>query len=97
MKAKHSITLSKCNERAKDSSYESNPIKSDDYNENYEEAQNVHILPHSLNEMIKERSQSEGGEINHIRFGPQLKLQKGSYQHSLMEEQHISDSHPSRY
>ena len=33
--------------------------------------------------------------INHIKFGPQLTLQEGSYHHSLMEEKHMPDIHPS--
>jgi hypothetical protein len=35
--------------------------------------------------------------INRIRFGPQLTPQEASYHHSLMEEQHMADGHPSRY
>ena len=35
--------------------------------------------------------------INRIRFGPQSTPQEGSYPHSVMEEQHMPDGHPSRY
>ena len=35
--------------------------------------------------------------INRIRVGPQSTPQEGSYHHSLMEEQHMPDGHPSRY
>ena len=35
--------------------------------------------------------------FNRIRFGPQSTPQEGSYHHSLMEEQHMPDGHPSRY
>ena len=34
--------------------------------------------------------------INHIKFGPQLTPQEGSYHQTIMEE-HMPDGHPSRY